>query len=97
WLTDKFGAKRIYLITIALFTIGSVLCSLAQTAEQLVIFRIIQGLGGGMVTPIGMAIAFKMAPPEKKGAVMGMLGVPMLLAPATGPLLSGWLIGIASW
>ncbi|NBD23091.1 DHA2 family efflux MFS transporter permease subunit [Paenibacillus glycinis] len=97
WMTDKFGAKRIFLITIALFTIGSVLCAFAQTPEQLVLFRIIQGLGGGMVSPIGMAIAFRLAPPEKKGTVMGVLGVPMLVAPATGPLISGWLIGIASW
>src|SRR5690606_5621310 len=56
WLTDRFGAKQIFLITIVMFTLGSVLCSLAQTAEQLVLFRIIQGLGGGMVSPIGMAI-----------------------------------------
>ncbi|PGY03385.1 DHA2 family efflux MFS transporter permease subunit [Bacillus sp. AFS031507] len=97
WMTDKFGAKRIFLITITLFTIGSVLCAFAQTPELLILFRIIQGLGGGMVTPIGMAISFKMAPPDKRGAVMGMLGIPMLIAPATGPLLSGWLIEVASW
>ncbi|WP_338554182.1 MDR family MFS transporter [Paenibacillus sp. KS-LC4] len=97
WMTDKFGAKRIFLITIALFTLGSILCALAQTPEQLVLFRIIQGVGGGMVSPIGMAMIFKMAPPSKRGAVMGMLGIPMLLAPAIGPILSGWLIGFASW
>ncbi|MGG4142387.1 DHA2 family efflux MFS transporter permease subunit [Paenibacillus algorifonticola] len=97
WMTDKFGAKRIFLITIALFTLGSILCALAQTPEQLVLFRIIQGVGGGMVSPIGMAMIFKMAPPNKRGAVMGMLGIPMLLAPAIGPILSGWLIGFASW
>ncbi|MDO3408946.1 DHA2 family efflux MFS transporter permease subunit [Saccharibacillus sp. CPCC 101409] len=97
WMMDKFGAKRIFLMTISLFTLGSVLCALAQSSQQLVLFRVIQGLGGGMVSPIGMAIAFKLAPPEKKGTVMGMLGIPMLLAPATGPLLSGWLIGVASW
>ncbi|MGF7049018.1 EmrB/QacA subfamily drug resistance transporter [Paenibacillus sp. DS2015] len=97
WMTDKYGAKRIFLITITLFTLGSVLCSLAQTADQLIIFRIIQGLGGGMVAPIGMAMVFRLAPPEKRGAVMGMLGIPMLLAPAAGPILSGWLIEVASW
>nr|WP_036646019.1 MDR family MFS transporter [Paenibacillus pini] len=97
WMTDKFGAKRIFLITITLFTLGSVLCSLAQTSEQLIIFRIIQGLGGGMVAPIGMAMVFRLAPADKRGAVMGMLGIPMLLAPASGPILSGWLIDIASW
>lgn len=97
WMSDKFGAKRIFLITITLFTLGSVLCSLAQTSEQLIVFRIIQGLGGGMVAPIGMAMVFRLAPPDKRGAVMGMLGIPMLLAPASGPILSGWLIQIASW
>lgn len=97
WLTDKFGAKQIFLTTIALFTLGSVLCALAQTSEQLVLFRVIQGLGGGMVAPIGMAMIFRLAPSEKRGSVMAMLGVPMLLAPAAGPILSGWLIGLASW
>ncbi|WHX46951.1 MDR family MFS transporter [Paenibacillus woosongensis] len=97
WMTDKYGAKKVFLITITLFTLGSVLCSLAQTSEQLVIFRVIQGLGGGMVAPIGMAMVFKLAPPDKRGAVMGMLGIPMLLAPAMGPILSGWLIKVASW
>ncbi|MBD0383517.1 DHA2 family efflux MFS transporter permease subunit [Paenibacillus sedimenti] len=97
WMTDRFGAKRIFLITIALFTIGSALCSFAQTPEQLIIYRIIQGLGGGMVAPIGMAMIFRLAPPDKMGAVMGMLGVPMLLAPALGPVLSGWLVEYSTW
>lgn len=97
WMTDRYGAKRIFLITIAMFTLGSVLCSLAASPEQLVIFRIIQGLGGGMVAPIGMAMIFKLAPADKMGAVMGMLGVPMLLAPAIGPVLSGWLVEYATW
>lgn len=97
WMTDKFGSKQIFLITITLFTIGSVLCAIAQTPEQLIIYRIIQGLGGGMVAPIGMAMVFKLAPPDKRGAVMGMLGVPMLLAPALGPVLSGWLVEYSTW
>lgn len=97
WMTDRFGAKRIFLITITLFTIGSVLCSLAQSPEQLITFRIIQGLGGGMVAPIGMAIIFRIAPAGKVGSVMGMLGIPMLLAPALGPVISGWLIEYVSW
>ncbi|RAP77420.1 DHA2 family efflux MFS transporter permease subunit [Paenibacillus montanisoli] len=97
WLTDKFGTKRIFLITIALFTAGSVLCAAAQTIEQLIIYRVIQGLGGGMVAPIGMAIIFRLAPAENRGSVMGMLGIPMLLAPALGPILSGWLIDAVTW
>ncbi|MBB6733560.1 MDR family MFS transporter [Cohnella zeiphila] len=97
WMTDRFGSKQIFLITIALFTIGSVLCSFAQTPEQLILFRVIQGLGGGMVSPIGFAMVFKLAPPNKRGSIMGMLGVPMLLAPALGPVLSGWLVEYVSW
>ncbi|WP_379968822.1 MDR family MFS transporter [Ectobacillus sp. sgz5001026] len=97
WMTDRFGAKRIFLITIGLFTIGSALCSLAQTPEQLIMYRIIQGIGGGMVAPIGMAIIFRIAPEGRIGSVMGMLGIPMLLAPALGPVLSGWLVEYASW
>ncbi|MEO2206321.1 DHA2 family efflux MFS transporter permease subunit [Paenibacillus pabuli] len=97
WLTDRFGAKRVFLFTIAMFTLGSVLCSIAQSPEQLIVYRIIQGLGGGMVAPIGMAMVFRLAPPERRGSIMGMLGIPMLLAPALGPVLSGWFIQSLSW
>ncbi|MDQ0114199.1 MDR family MFS transporter [Paenibacillus harenae] len=97
WLTDRFGSKRIFLLTIILFTLGSALCSMAQSIEQLIAFRILQGLGGGMVAPIGIALVFKLAPPERRGTVLGMLGIPMLVAPALGPILSGWLMQEASW
>ncbi|MCD9022589.1 DHA2 family efflux MFS transporter permease subunit [Cohnella silvisoli] len=97
WMTDKFGSKRIFMITIALFTLGSALCATAQTIDQLIIYRVIQGLGGGMVMPIGMAMIFRLAPPERRGSIMGMLGIPMLMAPALGPVLSGWLIENATW
>jgi len=97
WMTDHFGAKRIFLFTIAFFTVGSVLCSIATTPGQLILYRVLQGLGGGMVAPIGMAMIFKMAPPGKIGSVMAVLGVPMMLAPASGPILSGWLVEYASW
>lgn len=97
WMTDRFGSKQIFMITITLFTIGSVLCGIAQTPEQLIIYRIIQGLGGGMVAPIGMAMVFKLAPPERLGSIMGLLGIPMQIAPAFGPVLSGWLVDSVSW
>ncbi|ODG93882.1 MULTISPECIES: MDR family MFS transporter [Bacillaceae] len=97
WMSDRFGAKKIFLFTILFFTIGSVLCSVAQTPEQLILFRVIQGIGGGMVAPIGMAIIFRLAPPEKIGSIMGMLGIPMLLAPALGPVISGWFVEYSTW
>ncbi|MFD0618579.1 MDR family MFS transporter [Paenibacillus sp. GCM10027629] len=97
WFSDRLGAAKAYIITVILFVIGSLLCALAQNAMQLTIFRIIQGLGGGMVQPIGMAMVFRLAPENKKGQVMGMLGIPMLLAPASGPILSGWLLESSGW
>ncbi|NUU62243.1 MDR family MFS transporter [Paenibacillus agri] len=97
WMTDRFGSKQVFLATVIMFVLGSVLCSIAQTSGQLVLFRVIQGLGGGMVAPIGMAMVFKLAPPERRGSIMGMLGIPMLLAPALGPILSGWLVEYVSW
>jgi len=97
WMSDRFGAKQIFLFSIIMFTIGSGLCALATTAEQLIVFRIIQGLGGGMVAPIAMAFTFRLSPPGKQGAVMGMIGIPMLLAPALGPVVAGWLVDYVSW
>ncbi|WP_100489070.1 MDR family MFS transporter [Sporolactobacillus pectinivorans] len=97
WLSDRFGAKRVFLFSVMMFTIGSGLCALAAGIDQLIFFRIIQGLGGGMVAPIAMAFTYRLSPPEKVGAVMGMIGIPMLLAPALGPVLSGWLVDYASW
>ncbi|GGF68556.1 MFS transporter [Paenibacillus albidus] len=97
WMTDRYGSKQVFLATVTMFVLGSILCSVAQTSSQLVLFRVIQGLGGGMVAPIGMAMVFKLAPIERRGSIMGMLGIPMLLAPAMGPILSGWLVESVSW
>jgi len=97
WLADRFGAKRIYLTSLVLFTLGSALCGLAQSAEMLVATRVLQGLGGGMMMPIGMSVLYRLTPPERRGAVMGMFGVPILVAPAVGPTLSGYLLQYADW
>ncbi len=97
WMSDRFGAKQIFLFSIIMFTLGSALCALASTAEQLIVFRVIQGLGGGMVAPIAMAFTFRLSPPGKQGAVMGMIGIPMLLAPALGPVVAGWLVEYVTW
>ncbi|UUZ82827.1 MFS transporter [Paenibacillus sp. P26] len=97
WMADRFGAKRIFISCLGLFTIGSVLCGISASPSELIASRILQGLGGGMVSPIGMSLVFRLAPPGRKGTVMGMMGIPMLLAPALGPALSGWLIEYWSW
>ncbi|WP_246362684.1 MDR family MFS transporter [Paenibacillus alba] len=97
WFSDRFSAKRAFLWSIVMFVCGSVLCSFAQTSDQLILFRIIQGLGGGMVAPIGIAMTFQLAPPDKRGSVMGIMGLPMLLAPILGPVLSGWIIEYVNW
>jgi len=97
WMMDNFGAKKVFIISIILFTIGSLLCSFATTPEQLIAFRVLQGLGGGMVAPIGFAMVFRIAPPNKVGALMGMIGIPMLLGPALGPLLAGYFVEYQSW
>ncbi|MDQ0877185.1 EmrB/QacA subfamily drug resistance transporter [Paenibacillus sp. V4I3] len=97
WLSDRFGAKNVFLTSVVLFTVASVLCATPNSAEWLIFFRILQGLGGGFVMPVAMAYVFRLSPPNKIGQVMGMLGVPILLAPAIGPILSGWLVEYHSW
>ena len=97
WAADRFGTKRLYMLAVALFAGGSVLCAAADSIEMLTAFRVLQGLGGGMLMPLGMTIMTRAAGPERIGRVMAVLGVPMLLGPIFGPILGGWLIDIASW
>jgi MFS family permease len=97
WATDRFGTKRLYLLTIVLFTVASMACGLAQNLPQLIFFRVIQGIGGGMLMPIGMTIILKAVGPTQMGRVMGIFGVPMLLAPALGPVLGGWFVQDFTW
>ena len=87
YLTDTFGTKRIYLLSMLFFTLGSFLCSAAWNVPSLVLFRVIQGLGGGMLMPLSMTIIFTAVPAEKRGTVMGVFGLPMLLGPVIGPTL----------
>jgi EmrB/QacA subfamily drug resistance transporter len=97
WAADRFGTKRLYLLALLLFTAGSALCATATSLEMLVGFRVLQGLGGGMLMPLGMTILTRAAGPERVGRVMAIMGIPMLLGPIFGPILGGWLIDIASW
>ena len=97
WAADRFGTKRLYMLAVGLFTAGSVLCASATSIEMLVGFRVLQGLGGGMLMPLGMTIMTRAAGPNRIGRVMAVLGIPMLLGPIFGPILGGWLIDAASW
>ncbi|MFC3962166.1 DHA2 family efflux MFS transporter permease subunit [Nocardia jiangsuensis] len=97
WAADRFGTKRLYLAALTFFVLGSALCSLAWNIETLIAFRVIQGIGGGMLMPLGMTIMTHAAGPQRVGRLMAVLGVPMLLGPIGGPILGGWLIESLSW
>lgn len=85
WAADRFGVKRLYMTALALFVIGSLLFGVAWSAEALIFFRVLQGLGGGMIIPAGMTILTHAAGPRRIGRVMAIVGAPMLLAPILGP------------
>ncbi|MFC6714620.1 DHA2 family efflux MFS transporter permease subunit [Branchiibius cervicis] len=97
WAADRFGTKRLYMMAILLFTLGSVLCAGATSIGMLIAFRVVQGLGGGMLMPLGMTIMTRAAGPQRMGRLMAILGVPMLLGPILGPIIGGYLIEHASW
>ncbi|MDQ6526344.1 DHA2 family efflux MFS transporter permease subunit [Nocardioides sp. LHD-245] len=97
WAADRFGTKRLYLMALVLFTLGSVLCGLAWNIEALIAFRVLQGLGGGMLMPLGMMILTRIAGPHRLGRLMAIMGIPMLLGPILGPILGGWIIDSVSW
>jgi EmrB/QacA subfamily drug resistance transporter len=97
WAADRFGTKRLYLVALGLFTGGSILCAAATSIDMLIAFRVAQGLGGGMLMPLGMTIMTRAAGPKRMGRLMAILGVPMLLGPILGPIMGGWLIDHASW
>jgi EmrB/QacA subfamily drug resistance transporter len=97
YLSDTFGTKRIYLISMFLFTVGSLLCGFSWSVGSLVLFRIFQGLGGGMMMPLGMTVIFKTVPPERRGLITSVFGLPLLFAPVIGPTLGGYIVEYINW
>ena len=97
WAAARFGARRLYLISLVLFTAGSALCGFAWSAESLIGARVLQGLGGGMLMPIGQMILVRAAGPKNMARVMSAIGVPIILAPVFGPTLGGLVVQHAGW
>src|SRR5436305_13804402 len=97
WAADRFGPRRMYLISLVLFTLGSALCGLSSNTTELIIFRVLQGVGGGMIMPLGMMMMAAAAGPKRMGRVMSIVSMPMMLAPILGPTIGGLIVDNASW
>jgi EmrB/QacA subfamily drug resistance transporter len=97
WLSERFGSRRVWLVSVTLFGAGSALCGLATSADMLIAFRVLQGLGGGLIMPVGMSLLAQTAGPQRLGRVMSVIGVPMLLGPVLGPVIGGLIVSSASW
>jgi DHA2 family multidrug resistance protein len=97
WIADNLGYKKSFMLALGLFTIGSLLCSISTTLTSLVISRVIQGLGGGLLGPVGMAIITRSFPRERLGMVMALFSIPTIACTSFGPSLGGWLIDNFSW
>jgi EmrB/QacA subfamily drug resistance transporter len=97
WMSERFGAKQVWMTSVALFGLGSALCGLAWSAESLIGFRVLQGFGGGMIMPVGMSLLTQTAGPSRVGRVMSVIGVPTLLGPILGPVIGGLIVDSVSW
>jgi DHA2 family multidrug resistance protein len=97
FLTQRLGRKTFFLICLALFTASSVLCAYASSLNALLLFRIVQGLGGGGMVPVAQSILADAFPPEKRGQGFALFGVAVVVAPVVGPTLGGWLADNLSW
>ncbi len=97
WLGDKFGTKRVFIAALGVFILGSALCGLSWSVESLIGFRVLQGVGGGMLTPVGMTMLFRAFPPAERAAASAVLAIPVTVAPAVGPLLGGYIVEYQDW
>jgi EmrB/QacA subfamily drug resistance transporter len=97
WLGDRIGFKRLYIASMAAFIAGSLLCTLSWSLNSLIFARVIQAVGGGMIMPTTMAMIYRMVPRDKIGSGMGIFGIALLVAPAIGPTLGGYLVEYVDW
>jgi EmrB/QacA subfamily drug resistance transporter len=97
WAARRFGAKQVYLTSLVLFTVGSALCAIATSTTELVLFRVLQGAGGGMIMPIAQLIMAQVAGPKRMGRVMGIVAMPAMLGPILGPVVGGTILESLHW
>ncbi|MVZ99238.1 DHA2 family efflux MFS transporter permease subunit [Actinomadura sp. LD22] len=97
WASDRFGARTTWMASIALFTAGSALCGLAWSAGSLIAFRVLQGVGGGLIQPVGQSIVVRAAGPKRLGRVIGLTVMPLTFAPVLGPVLGGLIVERLDW
>ena len=97
WFSRLFGRKRLLLVCIALFTFSSILCGFSTSIQMLVVARVLQGVGGGVMQPLSQSILLESFPPAKRGAAMAVYGFGVIFAPIIGPTLGGWLTDAYSW
>jgi EmrB/QacA subfamily drug resistance transporter len=97
WAARRWGAKRVYLVSLVLFTLGSIACGLCSSLTALVVFRVLQGVGGGMIMPLAQLIMAQVAGPSRMGRVMGVVSMPAMLAPIFGPVIGGLILQNLHW
>src|SRR5690554_5146941 len=97
WVADRFGSRNTFAFAIGVFTLASALAGASTSMEMLIAARVLQGVGGGMLTPVGTAMLFRAFPPAERAQASAVLSLPIMIAPALGPVLGGWLTDEFSW
>src|SRR5476651_1709662 len=97
WLADRFGRKRLFIICVGGFTVASLLCALAQNIEEMVLFRLLQGMAGAALVPLSQSVLLDAYPIEERGHALAMWGVGVMLGPIMGPTIGAWLTDNYSW
>ena len=97
WAGDRFGTKYVFMFALMAFTVASMLCAFAWNIESLIGFRVLQGVGGGMLSPVAFTMVWREFPPEERSKAAGIMVIPAAVAPASGPVVGGFLVDYVSW